>query len=334
MTHVGSGTAAAEPSTCIGRAMVRSVRLCLSILAAIVAIVLASASGLAQSAAATSPADQAGMRDASQSNWLAQGKRPPIGSSPTTTQAADDDASLYSDQTNNGEDFTRPLNRFDLRYKYEQTTGSVDAYTLTLRNDCRFDLPGGWELATRVDLPVVRNNKTSSDNPDGDYEGGLGNLLTQALLITPHVDRLAAGGGMRVTWPTVTEPQLGNQKYVLGPTVGGVYYPRWLREGSLIGALTRYEFSVGGSGAEIERLVVQPLVNINLPASWFVNFQPELTMNCRQDNRWFMPFDMMVGKKFTAFGRDFVASLEWKQGLLKDYAQYDWSLEFRIGFFF
>jgi hypothetical protein len=293
--------------------------LLLTVVAAVI-IAVACSGGLAQSAGAP--------------GWLTSTAilQEKLAATSQANGATDDSQGYLAPDTNTGEDFTRPVNRFDVRYKYEQTRGSVDTQTLTLRLDSRFDLPSHWELSTRVDLPIVRDNLPAGDDPEGNYEAGLGNVLTQALLITPHVNRMAAGGGMRVIWPTVTSPQLGNQKYVLGPEAGAAWYPTFMRDGSLIGLLTRYEFSVGGgSGSPIDQLIVQPVVNVNLPNEWFANFQPELTMNCNQNSRWFIPFDVTVGK---IFAKNTVISLEYKQGLLKDFDLYDWSLELQIGFFF
>ena len=56
---------------------------------------------------------------------------------------------------NFGEDFTRPLARFDVRLKYQNKGDGSDALVNTYRMDYPFRLKNGWNIATRVDLPMV-----------------------------------------------------------------------------------------------------------------------------------------------------------------------------------
>ena len=73
---------------------------------------------------------------------------------------------------NNGEDFTRPLNRFDLRQRYERLPDDgglePEKWVTTLRTDLWTGVGEGWKLYGRADLPLVySNNVTSSFNPNG-----------------------------------------------------------------------------------------------------------------------------------------------------------------------
>ena len=58
---------------------------------------------------------------------------------------------------NTGEDFTRPLDRFDIRYKYQQTTSDTDKSVMTFRLDAPFQLEDGWKFSTRFDMPIVND---------------------------------------------------------------------------------------------------------------------------------------------------------------------------------
>src|SRR3990172_9030848 len=99
------------------------------------------------------------------------------------------------EEVNTGQDFAKPLSRFDIRYKFQQTTGDFDTSLMTLRLDTPFRMESGWQLSTRFDLPLIRSDVTSLDNPNGDYETGAGDFLTQFLFITPPQGRWAYGFG-------------------------------------------------------------------------------------------------------------------------------------------
>ncbi len=72
---------------------------------------------------------------------------------------------------NIGEDPTKPLTRFDLRYKYQNPLPcDHDNAHITPRMDKPFVLVPGWSLATRLDFPLFVTEAVSPDNPDGGYE--------------------------------------------------------------------------------------------------------------------------------------------------------------------
>jgi hypothetical protein len=72
--------------------------------------------------------------------------------------AADRDPSIHG-AFNNGEDFTRPLNRFDLRGRYERLPdeGGLDPekWVTTLRTDLWTGIGKGWKLYGRVDVHLL-----------------------------------------------------------------------------------------------------------------------------------------------------------------------------------
>ena len=95
------------------------------------------------------------------------------------------------EEVNTGQDPTKPLTRFDLRLKYQDTMiKDREQFITTPRLDKPIPLVGGWLLSTRFDLPLVYNDIPSRDNKDGDGEFGLGDLLTQFLFIKPLSPKL------------------------------------------------------------------------------------------------------------------------------------------------
>ena len=72
-------------------------------------------------------------------------------------------ASAQDEATNDGEDVTRPLNRFDVRLQYEtlpdmeqfhKEFDSQDQETLTLRTDLVF-FQKPDQIGLRIDLPII-----------------------------------------------------------------------------------------------------------------------------------------------------------------------------------
>lgn len=249
--------------------------------------------------------------------------------------AQDDAVSEAEEGVNTGQDFAKPLTRFDLRLKTQQN-GSVDTLFSTFRVDKPFPLDNGWTLSTRFDLPLVYSEAPSRDNPNGDWEAGVGDFLAQAVLIAPPKGPWAYGFGVQTIWPIGTQDQFGTGKYQLAPLVAAVHYPDWLPKGSFLGCVVQDFFDVGGKGnrADIHELSIKPLLNVNLPdpsGPWFLTFAPDMRVNWENDNKWHVPFNVTLGKML---GKKTVVSIEWNQTIVDSYDKYDWQLEFRIGFFF
>ena len=251
----------------------------------------------------------------------------------STCVYAEDEAA--SEEVNTGQDFARPLTRFDMRFKIQQN-GDSDTFLSTFRVDKPFLLDNGWQLSTRFDLPLVLSDMPSRDNPNADWEAGLGDFLAQAIFITPRQDSWAAGFGLQTIWPTATQDQFGTGKYQLAPLVGAAHYPDWLPPGGFVALVVQDFFDVGGKGnrPDIHQLEIKPMLNVTLPDTsgpWILTFAPGIRCNWEDDNNWHVPFNMTVGKML---GKKTVVSVEWNQTIVDDFDRYDWQLEFRIGFFF
>ena len=242
---------------------------------------------------------------------------------------------LGDDVPNNGEDLTRPPAQFDFRYEFEAKADDVWQDTFTLRVNRPFSLGEGWKIGTRLDIPFVLTNKSSSDNPDGKGTLGFGDVLIQAVLIDEFTNRWAAGLGPRLLVPTSGQDQFGTGKIQLGP-IGGVRYslPE-ISEGSFVELVVRYARDVGGQPgrSHINRLRWSPTYNVNLPQKWFITFFPsqDVEINFGDNNKWFFPMDFLVGKHLSS--RTLI-SLEASVPLIKQYDAYHFKLQARLAFTF
>ncbi len=91
------------------------------------------------------------------------------------------------ERINTGQDFTRPLTRFDVRYQYQKLSGDLEQNLLLLRVDKPIPLDGGKAgiFQLRADMPFLYGDVPGTDNPNGDYEFGTGDLFTQFIYIPP-----------------------------------------------------------------------------------------------------------------------------------------------------
>jgi hypothetical protein len=245
---------------------------------------------------------------------------------------------------NNGQDFTRPQNLFQLRYEYRAAPGSgsvpgtirtVTTDSVILRSDLKFDIAPQWTFALRGDLPFVERNPITADNPLGEFIDGLGDADVQAALIKTLNARWAAGAAVRIIAPTGS-PDLTSGRWQALPIVGARYMLPELGPDSYVTGLVRYDISFAGdpSKRNISNLQLAPTLNIDLPKRWFVTFypNPDIRVNfgdpiTGQTGRLFLPFDFMLGRTMM---KDVTVSLEIGVPMIRDYPVYDFKAVTRL----
>ncbi|MDP1836418.1 MAG: hypothetical protein Q8K75_10910 [Chlamydiales bacterium] len=234
----------------------------------------------------------------------------------------------------NGENILKPMTRFDARCASQSGVDAVEGKLVlaTLRSDKVIDLPCKWQASLRVDVPYgwfyCKNAKPTCAPDDH-----LGDVLLQALLITPPNHNWTWGAGLQVVFPTDGgNYYIGDAKYEVHPTLGVAYDLGEWSEGAYAGLMVRQAWSVGGYAfaLPIRQTYLEPFLNINLPYQWFVNFSPEIRYNW-VTHAWFVPFDVMIGKMLT---KKILMSLEYDLAVIKNYPEYGQQIELRIGYFF
>jgi hypothetical protein len=239
--------------------------------------------------------------------------------------AADDD------EPNNGEDFTRPITRFDMRYRFQESSGGVDKDYLILRRDVTFQINENWKFATRVDVPLLWSDAASSGHTDF----GLGDILLQAGIVESVNDRFAWGGGGRVTFPTATESLFGTGKYLLSPIAGARWKLPEISKGSFFEFIARYDADIGGDEdrSHISRLRMAPELNVALPDKWYVTLFPsqDVAVDFLKGDKWFVPADFLIGHHLTD---RIVAGIEVSIPVIKQFDLYAFKVEARVSFHF
>jgi hypothetical protein len=126
--------------------------------------------------------------------------------------AAAQSAASQDQEANTGNDLFRPPpNLFQILSEYKTAPGNgsspgstrdVTIETLNLRMDHSLDLAPLWILALRADLPLLAKNPMTSDNPNGDYQHGVGDADVQAVIVHDLNQRWTIGFGARLITPT------------------------------------------------------------------------------------------------------------------------------------
>jgi hypothetical protein len=247
-------------------------------------------------------------------------------------------------EENNGEDFTRPQNLFQVRGEYRTAPGggsepgtirTVTTNQLILRADTKIDFAPQWTVALRGDLPFSERNPITTDNPTGGFVQGVGDADVQGAIINTLNARWAAGAGLRIVAPTGA-PDLTSGKWQALPILGARYMLPELSEGSFFTGLARYDVSFAGdpSKRNISNLQLAPTLNINLPQHWFVTFypNPDIRINygdpiTGQTGRLFLPMDVLFGRDLT---KNLTVSVELSVPIIKDYPVYDFKAVTRL----
>ena len=236
------------------------------------------------------------------------------------------------EEVNNGQDFTRPVRRFDTLIKYDDMIGDASSSTLTLHAGLPFELRRGWMVSLSAELPYTRTKGISPNNPEGISVNGFGEVFTEALFIAPTKGKWTYVVGAQYILPSASKKELGTGRDQLVPSAGFKYDLSGWMPGAWCAVMAREAFDVAGySGySHINQTIIQPMFNINLPDLWFVTFAPEIRYDWR-NSKWFIPFDITAGKMIT---RRIMMSINYKSAIDDDQKLYVNEVEGRVGFFF
>ena len=247
-----------------------------------------------------------------------------------------------------GDDPTHPLGKIELLDRFttapgpgtaEGTTKQVDTNTPFARIETPFRIAPQWELAFRVEIPVVWTNPVTPQNPSGQVITGFGNVLAQSWFIYEINPRWAIAAGVQVIAPTATNGVASDAWEEVPGAVVRVMLPE-LSEGSFFAPQVRYGFDYGGNdeGPLLRQLRLMPTLNINLPHELFLTFYPSPDIRWNygtpvpgQTGRLFLPLNFMIGWKPTEHT---VISAEFGVPIIKEFPAYTFKTQVRIGYLF
>ena len=203
-------------------------------------------------------------------------------------------------------------------------------YVLNFQPVIPITLSEDWNLITRTILPTINQ---PSPAPGVRSAFGLGDLNPTLFLSPAKPGILTWGLGPTFTFPTATDPMLGNGKWCAGPAaVALTTQGRWV-----IGVLANQQWSFAGWGdRDVSAFLVQPFVNYNLPHGWYLVTAPVMTADWKasSDNRWTAPLGGGVGK-IQRFGKlPLNIQLQAFYNVVTPDKGPDWQLRFQVQFLF
>ncbi|MGA7324894.1 MAG: transporter [Rhodomicrobium sp.] len=243
------------------------------------------------------------------------------------------------DEQNSGNDFTRPLNSFELRLRYQPSSSpdsTTDKEYALLRATTRVDLDASWKVSLYVQTEAL-DKQTNSAKSGASQEAGLGDSTVQAVLIRSFGEEWAFGAGVRAVTPTASD-DLGTGKLQIMPGLGVRYSFLELGPDNYFVPSLRYAVSVAGthSTRDISELQIAPTLNLDLPGHWFLTLYPSYDIRINygdpvsgQTGRLFLPADVELGYKLSD---KIVLGLEGSVPIIRDYPVYDYKVTFRMIF--
>jgi hypothetical protein len=237
---------------------------------------------------------------------------------------------------NNGQDFSRPLPEFDLRYQYQRLPHKGNEHIFTFRTQVPFELSKEWTLGMRLDVPLGAGNAAAGDNPTGRWQFMMRDMLNAAYLAWLPNDLFAVGAGSQFIWPTASFDQGGAGKYQALPFVGFRYFLHKISPGSFIMPWVQYATDYAGSSSRpsIRQILIAPSFNINLPKDSFIEiYSTQSIVYDIEAHGWDVPLNFMVGK---VFNNKVIVSAEFYIPVFRTnkYDPYEFKTEARVGYFF
>ncbi len=165
-------------------------------------------------------------------------------------------------------------------------------YNLNIQPVIPISLSEEWNLITRTIMPII-NQPSPAFGVRSAF--GLGDINPTFFLSPAKSGKFIWGVGPTFTFPTATDPMLGNGKWSAGPAaVALTMQGPWV-----IGALANQQWSFAGWGNQaVSAFLVQPFVNYNLSHGWYLASAPIMTANWKADSgdRWLVPVGGGIGK--------------------------------------
>lgn len=171
-----------------------------------------------------------------------------------------------------------------------------------------FKLSDDWTVVTRTIVPFLgvpwadpKIGVTEAGDPylkrwDQEQRVGIGDINPSAFFVPTMEGDFTIGFGPTVGIP-VSDGPLGSGKWTAGPAVVGVYTKGPWVVGGLVNNM--WSFAGDEDRADVNKMLIQPFINYNLPKGWYISFSPIITADWENDdNGWTVPVGAGVGRVF------------------------------------
>ena len=172
-----------------------------------------------------------------------------------------------------------------------------------------FKLSEEWTLVTRTIVPFLsvpfadpefglnQGGESYVVRWDEESNVGVGDINPTGFFVPTMKGNFTVGFGPTLSAPVSNAP-ISTGKWAAGPAVVLVYTKGpWV-----VGGLANNMWSFAGDDDrdEVNKMLIQPFINYNLPKGWYVSFSPIITADWEnEDNGWTIPVGAGVGRVFT-----------------------------------
>jgi len=159
-------------------------------------------------------------------------------------------------------------------------------------------------LVSRTIVPVIHRPLSGASDVIG-----IGDINPTVFLVPRSNGRLQLGAGPTLVIPSATDPQLGSQRWSAGPAGVAVYSQGPLVAGMLVNNIWSF---AGQAGSPVNALLIQPFINYNLAAGWYLITSPIITSDWTAvgGKGWTVPIGGGFGRLFRIGRQPFNASLQ------------------------
>jgi len=214
-------------------------------------------------------------------------------------------------------------------FLFLEDTGDL-LYNLNVQPVVPFNLNEDWNLITRTIVPFF----ALENAPSGFDSAGLGDINTTLFFSPANSGGVIWGAGPVLSFPTATDDLFGSGKWSAGPAaVALTMRGRWV-----FGALANNVWSYAGDGdrRSVNAFLVQPFINYNLDAGWFLVSAPVMTADWKRDNdeRWTVPIGGGFGRVFPIGRRPVNTSLQAFYNVERPSGGPEWSIRWNLQLLF
>ena len=166
-----------------------------------------------------------------------------------------------------------------------------------------FKVSDGLTLVTRTIVPFI-----SQPGPRGTSIPSLGDINPSVFFVPTLKGNFTVGVGPTVVIPSATDNRLSSKRWSAGPTGVLVYTKGPIVAGGLINNIWSF---AGDDGRDVNKMLIQPFLNYNLPKGWYLTSSPIITANWNQaENKgWTVPVGAGFGRVFVLGTQPVNASL-------------------------
>ncbi|MFN5463579.1 MAG: neuromedin U [Cyanobacteriota bacterium] len=167
-----------------------------------------------------------------------------------------------------------------------------------------FPLNDNFMLVSRTIVPVIHRPLAGETDVIG-----IGDINPTLFLVPRTRGNLMVGFGPTLVIPSATDVQLSSQRWSAGPAAAAVF-----SKGSWVGGvLVNNVWSFAGDGGrDVNAMLIQPFLNYNLPAGWYLISSPIITADWTAPNGkgWTIPIGGGFGRLFQIGSQPFNTSLQ------------------------